>query len=67
MDRIIIYDIRIIKIFCKCCVIIEPYITLPNYYNSDYNPLINNIFVDRLSTKFQDVDYSTDMFTPTNF
>jgi hypothetical protein len=48
-------------------IIIEPYITLPNYYNSDYNPLINNIFVDRLSTKFQDVDYSTDIFTPTNF
>jgi len=48
-------------------IIIEPYITLPNYYNSDYNPLINNILVDRLSTKFQDVDYSTDIATPTNF
>jgi hypothetical protein len=48
-------------------IIIEPYITLPNYYNSDYNPLINNILVDRLSTKFQDVDYSTNIATPTNF
>jgi len=48
-------------------IVIEPYITLPNYYNSDYNPLINNIFVDRLSTKFQDVDYSTGITTPTNF
>ena len=48
-------------------VIIEPYITLPNYYNSDYNPLINNILVDRLSAKFQDVDYSTGITTPTNF
>lgn len=48
-------------------IIIEPYITLPNYYNSDYNPLINNILVDRLSAKFQDVDYSTGITTPTNF
>jgi hypothetical protein len=48
-------------------IIIEPYITLPNYYNSDYNPLINNILVDRLSAKFQDVDYSTGIATPTNF
>jgi hypothetical protein len=48
-------------------IIIEPYITTPNYYNSDYNPLINNTEGDRLSTKFQDVDYSTGMVTPTNF
>ena len=48
-------------------VIFEPYITTPNYYNSDFNPLINNILVDRLSTTYQDVDYSTGIFTPTNF
>jgi hypothetical protein len=48
-------------------VIFEPYITLPNYYNSDYNPLINNTEGERLSTKFQDVDYSTGIATPTNF
>jgi hypothetical protein len=48
-------------------IIIEPYITLPNYYNSDYNPLINNTEGERLSTKFQDVDYSTGIATPTNF
>jgi hypothetical protein len=48
-------------------IIIEPYITTPNYYNSDYNPLINNTEGDRLSSKFQDVDYSTGMVTPTNF
>jgi len=47
--------------------ILEPYITTPNYYNSDYNPLINNVFVDRLSTIYQDVDYSTGIYTPTNF
>jgi hypothetical protein len=48
-------------------IIIEPYITEPNYYNSDYNPLINNVLVDRLSSIYQDVDYSTGMVTPTNF
>jgi len=48
-------------------VIFEPYITIPNYYNSDYNPLFNNVFVDRLSTIYQDVDYSTGIYTPTNF
>ncbi len=36
-------------------IIIEPYITTPNYYNSDYNPLINNILVDRLSSIYQDM------------
>jgi hypothetical protein len=48
-------------------IIIEPYITDPNYYNSDYNPLINNVLVDRLSSIYQDVDYSTGIYTPTNF
>jgi hypothetical protein len=48
-------------------IIFEPYITEPNYYNSDYNPLINNVFVDRLSTIYQDIDYSTGIYTPTNF
>ena len=48
-------------------IIIEPYITLPNYYNSDYNPLINNAEGERLSVKFQDVDYSSGITTPTNF
>jgi hypothetical protein len=48
-------------------VIFEPYITLPNYYSSDYNPLINNTEGERLSTKYQDVDYSTGISTPTNF
>jgi hypothetical protein len=48
-------------------VIFEPYITTPNYYNSDYNPLINNVVDERLSTIYQDVDYSTGITTPTNF
>jgi hypothetical protein len=48
-------------------IIIEPYITLPNYYNSDFNPLINNTEGERLSAKYQDVDYSSGITTPTNF
>jgi hypothetical protein len=48
-------------------VIFEPYITEPNYYNSDYNPLFNNVLVDRLSSIYQDIDYSTGIYTPTNF
>jgi hypothetical protein len=48
-------------------VIFEPYITTPDYYNSDYNPLINNINDERLSAKYQDVDYSNGITTPTNF
>jgi hypothetical protein len=48
-------------------VIFEPYITLPNYYNSDYNPLINNVEDARLSTLYEDVDYSFGITTPTNF
>jgi hypothetical protein len=47
--------------------IIEPYITTPNYYNSDFNPLINNVDDARLSTIYEDVDYSTGITTPTNF
>jgi hypothetical protein len=48
-------------------IIFEPYITSVNYYNSDENPLINNILTDRLSTIYQDIDYSTGISTPTNF
>jgi hypothetical protein len=47
---------------------LNPFINdVSNFYNSDYNPLINNTEGDRLSTKFQDVDYSTGIVTPTNF
>ena len=48
-------------------IIIEPYITQPNFYNSDQNPLLNNAVNDRLSSLYQDVDYSTDLLVPTNF
>ena len=39
----------------------------PNFYNSPFNPTINNIDVDRLSTIFEDIDYYPGITTPTNF
>ena len=48
-------------------IILEPYITQPNFYNSDQNPLINNANIDRISEFYQDVDYSSGVLTPTNF
>jgi len=43
-------------------VIFEPYITTPNFYNSDENALLNNVELTRLSTTYQDVDYATIVF-----
>jgi hypothetical protein len=48
-------------------VLFEPYIITPNFYNSDDNALLNNVDEYRLSTVYQDVDYSTGTTTPTNF
>jgi hypothetical protein len=56
------------SLFLTSSVLLNPYLNdVPNFYNSDYNPLINNILVDRLGTIYQDVDYSTGIYTPTNF
>jgi len=48
-------------------IIFEPYITTPNYYNSDNNPLINNAIDIRKSSIYQDVDYSQGALVPVNF
>jgi hypothetical protein len=48
-------------------IILEPYITTPNFYNSDQNAILNNAEDTRLSSFYQDVDYSTGILTPTNF
>jgi hypothetical protein len=48
-------------------VIFEPNITTPNYYNSDYNPLINNAVDIRQNSLYQDVDYSQGSLVPVNF
>jgi hypothetical protein len=48
-------------------VILEPYITVPNFYNSDQNALLNSIQNERTSLIYEDVDYSTGLLVPTNF
>ena len=48
-------------------VILEPYITLPNYFYTDFNPLINNFLEPRIGTLYQDVDYSAGATEPVNF
>jgi len=48
-------------------VIFEPYVIIPNFYNSDENALLNNINNDRLSTIYQDIDYSAGVTEPVNF
>jgi hypothetical protein len=47
--------------------IIEPYITVPNFYNSDQNALLNSVQNERASLIYEDVDYSTGLLVPTNF
>jgi hypothetical protein len=45
----------------------EPYITEPNFYNSDQNPLLNDVSENVTSKFHQDIDYNTGALTPTNF
>ena len=47
-------------------IIFEPYITENNFYNSDYNPLLNNAEDAVLSRIYQDIDYSAGMNEPVN-
>jgi len=47
--------------------ILEPYITTPNFYNSDGNALLNNAFELRDSSYYMDVDYSSGLTEPVNF
>jgi hypothetical protein len=63
-DQFVLYP----ELYPSSSVYLIPFLNdISNYYNSDYNPLINNVFVDRLSSIYQDVDYSTGIATPTNF
>jgi hypothetical protein len=48
-------------------IIIEPYVTTPNFYNSDGNALLNNAFELRDSSYYMDVDYSAGLTEPVNF
>jgi hypothetical protein len=47
-------------------VIFEPY-NITNFNNSDYNAIINNSEVNRLSSDYQLVDYATNQLVPVNF
>ena len=47
--------------------ILEPYVSSPNFYNSDQNALLNNAVDIRQNSFIQDADYSTGVLTPTNF
>jgi hypothetical protein len=49
-------------------IILNPYLNSePNYYYSDFNPIMNNINENRLSTRFEEVEYYPGITTPTNF
>jgi hypothetical protein len=50
----------------SCSLLIEPYITEPNFYNSDNNALLNSVNEQRESTFALDADYGYGT-TPINF
>jgi hypothetical protein len=48
-------------------VILEPYITTANFYNSDENALLNNVEDETPNTRYMEVSYNPGIMTPTNF
>jgi hypothetical protein len=55
------------SLFLNSTTLLNPYLnSIPNFYNSDYNPLINNIEDARLSSRFEEVEYYPGITTPTN-
>jgi hypothetical protein len=56
------------SLFLNSTTLLNPYLnSIPNFYNSDYNPLMNNVEGERLSAKFEEVEYYPGITTPTNF
>ena len=45
----------------------EPYFSENFSKDLDCQPLLNNVIVNRSSTQYQDIDYSTGLLIPTNF
>ena len=45
----------------------EPFFTQNFNRAFDCQPTLNNVFTNRLSSEYQDVDYSTNLMTPVNF
>jgi len=50
-------------------IVFSPYLTLETgpFQNSDYNALINNAVINRLSQWYEEIDYATDQLIPVNF
>jgi hypothetical protein len=49
-------------------IFLSPFINdVSDYYNSDYNPLINNVVDIRQNSLYQDIDYSQGSLVPVNF
>jgi hypothetical protein len=64
---LLISQSRILSSSACAPVIFQPYVTQPDYYYSDYNPIMNNIEAERLNTIYEKVDYYPGITTPTNF
>jgi hypothetical protein len=53
---------------CSSPVILNPFLNnIGNFNNSDYNAIINNVNINRLSEWYQQIDYATDQNIPVNF
>jgi hypothetical protein len=56
------------SLFLNSSILLNPYLNdVPNFYNSDYNPLINNVEEEHLNSRYFTVDYYPGITTPTNF
>ena len=55
------------SVYSNSPIYLNPYLNdASNFYNSDYNPLINNVEDARLSDRFEEVEYYPGITTPTN-
>jgi hypothetical protein len=54
-------------VYPSSSVLLNPYIgEIPNYNNSDFNPIINNALLGRPNQEFFDVDFSSNAITAVN-
>jgi len=56
------------NVYSNSPIYLDPYLNdSSNFYYSAYNPIMNNIEDERLSAKFEEVEYYPGITTPTNF
>jgi hypothetical protein len=56
------------SLFLNSITSLNPYInSAPNYYYSNYNPVMNNVIENRSSTRYEEVSYNPAIQTPSNF